>query len=235
MEPIVLTDRLQAVAKEIPQGAHMADVGTDHGYLPTWLIQTGRVERLIASDLRQAPLERARRNVQKHEVADRVDLRLCDGLAGIRPDEVDTVVIAGMGGEIIAKILAAAPWTKACRCILQPMSSHPDLRRWLWSNGYQITLEQLVREGKVLYTVLTATGGESGPFSPAECWAGKQRQGDDAPLRHEYLTRRIRQAEIECAGLARSKIASDRDRLPERQEIRAALIKLQEEWDSWQQ
>ncbi|MEG1396467.1 MAG: class I SAM-dependent methyltransferase [Oscillospiraceae bacterium] len=235
MEPIVLTDRLQAVAKEIPQGARLADVGTDHGYLPTWLIQTGRVERLIASDLRQAPLERARRNVQKHEVADRVDLRLCDGLAGIRPDEVDTVIIAGMGGEVISQILAAAPWTRACRLILQPMSSHPDLRRWLWSNGYEISLEQLVCEGKTLYTILTATGGEVTPFSQAECWAGKQQLGDHAPLRHEYLTRRIRQAEIECAGLERSKKPEDLARLPQTREIRAALIKLQEEWDSWQQ
>ena len=92
----------------MPQGAHLADVGTDHGFLPVWLRLHGRVASAIASDLRPGPLSRARENAAAWGV-DGIDFRLCDGLADIGAEECDTVVIAGMGGENIAAILSAAP------------------------------------------------------------------------------------------------------------------------------
>ena len=106
-----LSPRLQAIAEQVPQGAHLADVGTDHGYLPVWLLRDGRINSAIAADLREGPLNRARETARRFNVEEQISFRLCDGLSAIRPEETDTVTIAGMGGETIISILEAAPWT----------------------------------------------------------------------------------------------------------------------------
>ena len=147
-----LSPRLQGIADQVPAGARFADVGTDHGYLPVWLLLQGRIQHAIASDLR---------------------VRLCDGRAGIAPDEVDTIAIAGMGGETIAMILAAAPWTRQCRLLLQPMTAGEDLRQWLGENGYRIDSERIACEGKRYYTILNVTGGAMSAQTPAELWVGR--------------------------------------------------------------
>ncbi len=180
-----LTPRLQTVADQVPQGAILADVGTDHAYLPTWLLLNGRIKHAIAADLRAGPLDRARETAAYYGVTGTVDFRLCDGLSDIHPHEVDTVAIAGMGGETIAAILEAAPWTKEnTLLLLQPMTSFSDLRLWLQQNGYMIEKEIISREGKRLYSCLIVRGGTMESLSPAELWAG--RQSND-PLRKDYL------------------------------------------------
>ena len=127
-----LTPRLQLLADWVPQGARLADVGTDHAYLPVWLSLHGRVSCAIASDLRKGPLERARLTGKTYG-AENIDYRLCNGLVDIRGEEVDTVAIAGMGGETIASILADAPWTKDGQhtLLLQPMTRSSQLRQFL--------------------------------------------------------------------------------------------------------
>ena len=180
-----LTPRLQAIAEQVPQGARLADVGTDHGYLPVWLLCSGRIDSAIAADLREGPLDRSRETARRFGVAERISFRLCDGLSAIRPEEVDTVVIAGMGGETIVSILEAAPWTKeGTLLLLQPMTRCAELRLWLQKNGYQIAGERIACEGDRLYNILSVTGGEMPPLSPAELWAGRQNGG---PQRLEYL------------------------------------------------
>ncbi len=180
-----LTPRLKAVADQVPDGARLVDVGADHGYLPVWLLLNWRIRRAIASDLRQGPLDNARENARFYGVSERMDFRLCDGLADIHPDEVTAVTIAGMGGETIAAILAAAPWTKEGKTlVLQPMTSLPELRLWLQQHGYAIESESIAREGDKLYSIWTVQGGEMSPLTLAELWAGRQ-SGD--PLRGEYL------------------------------------------------
>ncbi len=180
-----LTPRLQAIADQVEQGAHLVDVGTDHAYLPVWLLLDRRIDHAIAADLREGPLSRARETAEQYGVTEQLSFRLCDGLSGIQPHEVDTITIAGMGGETIAAILEAAPWARDCRLLLQPMTSFPDLRLWLQSNKYTICAERIVREGNRLYSIWDIKGGEMPPLSPAELWVG--RQSDD-PLRREYLT-----------------------------------------------
>lgn len=180
-----LTARLRSVAEQVPQGSTFADIGTDHAYLPVWLLLNGRIDRAIAADLREGPLNRARETVAQFGLDGRVSFRLCDGLTGIKPDEADSIAIAGMGGETIAAILAAAPWTKENKLLLlQPMTSFPDLRLWLQQNGYQIEKECISREGNRLYSCLAVRAGEMEPMTPAELWVGKQ---SDAPLRAEFL------------------------------------------------
>ena len=180
-----LSPRLQAVADQVPEGAVFADIGTDHAYLPVWLLLNGRIDHAIAADLREGPLARARETAAQYGVTDRVSFRLCDGLTGIRAGETDVIAIAGMGGETIASILAAAPWTRECELLLQPMTSFPDLRFWLQQNGYMIENEKVIREGERLYSVWNVTGGTMKQLSPAELWVGVQ---SDDPLRMEYLT-----------------------------------------------
>ena len=107
-----LQPRLQCLADLVPQGARLADVGTDHGYLPVWLLQRGRMESAIASDINALPLDHARATAAEYGVTACIDFRLCPGLAKIGSEECDTVAIAGMGGETIIGILEAAPWTR---------------------------------------------------------------------------------------------------------------------------
>lgn len=124
MRPLFQLDpRLSLCASFVPAGAKLADIGTDHGYLPIWLAKTGRVIHAVAADLRPGPLERAKENVRKYQVEDIVELRLSDGLQAFLPEEADFIVIAGMGGEVIASILGAAPWAEGNR---RPVSPSAD-------------------------------------------------------------------------------------------------------------
>ncbi len=193
-----LAPRLRAIAEQVPQGAHLVDIGTDHGYLPVWLLLAGRVEHAIATDLRSGPLERARQTAKRFQVEEQLDFRLCDGLSAVHPEEADTVVIAGMGGETIASILEAALWTKEeTLLLLQPMTGFAELRSWLQGNGYQIQSERIACEGKRLYSILQVTGGEMPVLTPAEQWAG--RQSSD-PLRAEYLRMIRKKVEKSLSG-----------------------------------
>ena len=159
MESMVLTPRLACLAALVPPGARLADVGTDHGKLPIALLRAGRVASAIGSDIGAGPLEHAARNAAEHGAA--LSLRLAPGLDAVQPDECDTVSIAGMGGQTIADILRAAPWTAdgAHLLLLQPMTMAYELRQWLWANGYAIEREAPCREGRRHYVVIVARGG----------------------------------------------------------------------------
>ena len=139
-----LTPRLRRLADWVPLGTRLADIGTDHAYLPVWLVLEGRVASAIASDLRPGPLQRAKETAKTYGTE--IDCRLCNGLTCITPDEVDTIVIAGMGGETIAAILSAAPWTAMGHhtLLLQPMTRSEALRLFLMEHGYAIKREALV-------------------------------------------------------------------------------------------
>ena len=150
----MLSERLKLIASLIGKGERVADIGTDHAYLPIHLRQNGISERVIASDIGEKPLMSAKRNIEDCG-CDGIETRLCDGLLGIYPDEVDTVVIAGMGGECIAGILENCSWAKNSgkRFICQPMNSPEELRRALLGD-YTLLSEQAVFDGGRVYTVM---------------------------------------------------------------------------------
>ncbi|MFR5385627.1 MAG: class I SAM-dependent methyltransferase [Oscillospiraceae bacterium] len=152
MKRITLQPRLRLLAEMTPHGGRLADIGTDHGYLPVWLLQEGRIPSAIAADVGAEPLEHARRTAEEYETQG-LDFRLCDGLSGIEAEETDTVVIAGMGGETIRDILRAAPWAADGHhtLLLQPMTKVELLRGWLRENGYSCTEERLVQDKGKLY------------------------------------------------------------------------------------
>lgn len=229
-----LSPRLRMVADLVPKGARLADVGTDHAYLPAALILEGTIPSAIAADLRQGPLNRAKLTVRECGLTDRVAFRLCDGLCGIHPEEVEAVVIAGMGGETISAILAAAPWTRErdIPLVLQPMSSMPELRSWLVKNGYRIGIEPLTWEGDTLYTALSVRAGDMEPLTPAELWAGKNSH---QPLRGIWLDRWLEKTERALGGLAQ---ARQEDGVTQRrgllEQVRVGLLEMKKEWDAWQ-
>lgn len=156
---MILTPRLACIASLVPQGARLADIGTDHGKLPVSLLLAGKITSAIGSDIGEGPLAHAARNAKEHGVS--LSLRLAAGLDAVQPEECDTVSIAGMGGQTIADILAAAPWCAQGHhlLLLQPMTMVYELRQWLWANGYEIMRETLCREDRRQYVVLSVRGG----------------------------------------------------------------------------
>lgn len=237
MHEFLLSPRLQLVADLVAPGARFVDVGTDHAFLPVWLIRRGILKEAIASDLRQGPLERARQTAERYQVSQQISFRLCDGLKGILPEEVDTISIAGMGGETIAAILEAAPWTREGhkKLLLQPMSSQQDLRTWLQENGYRVDLEHLAQEGRRIYITMEVTAGTTLPLTAGERWAGRQWQGMKCPLREPLLSEMIRRAERAQAGLRQSGRPEDIARRMEMERAAAELREMREQWNIWQQ
>ena len=228
MRDLELTPRLRQAAAWVPQGARLADIGTDHGHLPIWLLLQGRIPSAIAADLRPGPLSRARENAGRYGVTN-IDFRLCDGLSAIQAEECDAVVIAGMGGENIAAILADAPWTADGRhtLVLQPQSRPEVLRRFLMDHGYAITREALVEDRGHLYPVLEAGAGEM-QLSLGQLHCGVKLLHD--PLWDRYLIEKIIQLQNVVAGRSHSADPADRARAEEQRTIITELLAMREEW-----
>lgn len=186
--------RLSSVAARVRSGARVADIGTDHALLPVWLVQSGQCPSAVASDIGEGPAAAARRTVAGAGLESAVSVRVGDGLAPVWPDEVDDIVIAGMGGETIAEILSAAPWVADphYRLVLQPMSKPERLRIFLAENGFAIQDEDVVAEGERLYTVMTATfTGECHTLSYAAALMGRISRTNDGVRYMKKLGGRI--------------------------------------------
>lgn len=153
-----LDPRLRLCASMIRSGGRVADIGTDHAYLPIWLARNGLIEKAIAADIHLGPLQKAAMNVRRHGVQDLVDTRLSDGLEQVFPNEVDDVVIAGMGGETIAGILQKAVWLKQPdkQLVLQPMTCAKELREFLAGEGYAVKEERATLADGRVYSVMRA-------------------------------------------------------------------------------
>ena len=207
-----MNKRLKAIFSYISDGIGVVDVGTDHGYIPSALAESGYTGNIIASDINEGPLESARRNADEAGVRDRIEFLLCDGLDGCDPSKVDTIVIAGMGGDTICGILDRAEWCIApgYKLILQPMTKAEILRFWLINNGFKITNEEYVRDG-ILYQIMTAEFGASVRYSDAELYTGKYEAICPDRLFPEYLDRLIRR--FEYADKAMNSSESGRDEL----------------------
>ena len=171
-----LTPRLQKIYDITPPSKTVCDIGTDHAYIPVCLTLSGKCERAIASDIRKGPVERAKSTVLLYGAENKVSVRLGGGLETVAEGEAETVIIAGMGGLLIAQILEdskdVAKSAKAL--ILQPMTATAELREYLNRNGYIIEKEFIVREDEKLYTILLVSVGEDTPYTKAELYMGKK-------------------------------------------------------------
>ncbi len=153
---IKLSNRLQAVARQIPAGLRVADVGTDHGYLPVYLVVND-----IASDRGKRPLDSARQLISLLSLENQIDVRLGDGLSVLQPDEAEVICLAGMGGVAIKEIISAGlPLAQAAkRLVLQPQRNVPAVRRFLVSNGFKIVAEDLAEDDGFYYEIIAVEPG----------------------------------------------------------------------------
>ena len=169
---IPLSSRLLACCSFVSPGDRVADIGCDHGYLGIYLLHKGIASAVIAADINEGPLQSAVRNSEKFGVRDKICFYLSDGAQNI-PREFDTMVCAGMGGDTMVSILSAAPWlqSKHYRLILQCQSKTPLLRKYLSDTGWRISQENVLKDGKFLYTVMKVLWQPDSPkLTPAQCY-----------------------------------------------------------------
>ena len=158
-----LSKRLQAVANLVTPGKRLADIGTDHGYVPIWLYEQGRIPSALAMDLREGPLQRAKEHIRMHGLDEKIKTRLSDGLEKLLPGEADSIVIAGMGGMLVVKILTQgqAVLDSVQELILQPQSDLDAVREYLHRTGFVIVQEEMVFEEGKYYHMMKAVHGEN--------------------------------------------------------------------------
>lgn len=152
---IELSKRLSLIARFVNEGSSVCDVGTDHGYLPAFLYLSGKCKSVIATDINEKPLTSARANLERLS-ADGVRLILCDGLEKVTRDDADTVIIAGMGGEVISGIIDRTPFLRdnTVTLILQPTTAAKELRLFLSQNGFAVEKETALSENGKIYSVM---------------------------------------------------------------------------------
>ena len=197
---ISLSKRLSAIAEMVPSCNVLADVGTDHGYLPVWLLQQGRVNRVLASDINAGPLRRAEENAKIYGLSDRMETILADGLDYPDADQAEVITICGMGGETMISILEGAPWTADHRrLILQPQSKLPELEAWMKGHQFGIEDAKLCLDGGKQYLALSVLGGIAWKLSAEETLCLRQD-----PLFSEYVRRELQKAIHAREGLLRS-------------------------------
>ncbi len=187
----MLGARLLAAAAFLQPGRPAADIGCDHGKLAVWLVMKGICPRVVAVDARPMPLARAQALARQTGTADRVDCRLGDGLAVVRPGEVEQVVVAGLSAETIIEILSPHAWVRQLRLVLAPASRPERLRRWLCENGYRLLQEEAVLEGgRARCVMLTAYTGQAAP-APALFYEVGLLHGRQGEAARRYITGRL--------------------------------------------
>lgn len=191
-----INKRLLACSELVREGAVLADVGTDHAYLPIYLLEKGKIGRAVLSDINQGPLNKARENAERAGFIHKVTLRLCNGAGELSDTGATDYAICGMGGELIAEIIEHAPHLKDnnISLILQPMSKPEVLREYLFSSGFEILKERYVTDtGKHYVCILARFSGVNTPFLKEDVAFGKRGTFDLAksPERDEYMKVRL--------------------------------------------
>lgn len=233
---IQLSQRLQAVADLAEDAGVVADVGTDHGYIPLFLIACGKAQRAIAMDINEGPLQRAREHIRQYNQQERIETRLSDGLSKLRPGEAQTIVIAGMGGALMKRILTEGEATAhAADClVLQPQSELPMFRRFLVEYGYRILREDMVYEDGKFYSMMAVKWTESDvgdnlqAMTEADFKYGPLLRARKHPVLRKYLLRQKEQKQkiLERLGKnARQDVSERRAQIREEIEEIEVLLK----------
>lgn len=204
---IKLSQRLQAIADQVPAGARVADIGTDHGFLPCYLAQSEKAELVIACDVNAQPLALAQKNIADYNVGDKVSTRLGNGLSVLKPGEVDVVTIAGMGGALMLEILDASPNVvdRLKRIVLQPNVGAEAVRVWAEKNRWRIVAEDLVKENDIFSVIIVMEPGRSDRFmSAVELYLGPKLLAEHHPLLGLYISEEWEKAQHILNQLAQS-------------------------------
>ncbi|WP_017527781.1 tRNA (adenine(22)-N(1))-methyltransferase [Pseudomonas fluorescens] len=219
MNEQTLSQRLERVAAHIPHGARLADIGSDHAYLPVALLRRGVIEAAVAGEVAATPFQAAKRTVCDNGLEQRIRVRLADGLSAIEPDDrITAVSLCGMGGETIRDILEAgkAHLSGHERLVLQPNGGEQPLRVWLMHNGYRIVSEELLHENRFYYEIIVAERSEPVVYSAEELYFGPLHMQARTPVFLAKWQRALRLKHKALAGFEQA-----RQTLPEakRQEI----------------
>lgn len=193
LQTVKLDARLLSVAALVRPGSRVADIGTDHAYIPVYLLQNGVSPSAVAADLREMPLENAKKTIKMYSLENRIKTVLSDGLDGISENDCDDVVIAGMGGLLMTELIARTNWLKngRFRLVLQPMSHAHELRRFLLENGFDVVEERCSKDGRHYYCAIAAEyTGKAQPFSPAVPYVGTLYRHDDE-ITKAYLKKQL--------------------------------------------
>lgn len=225
-----LAKRLAALAEYVTRGAVAADIGTDHAYLPVYLIKSGICPRVIATDIKAGPLRSAERQVLEQDLGNKIDLRLGDGLKTLSPGEAQVLVLSGIGGNTIRSILEQSPdiMNTVDRLILQPMADPGDLRIWLAANNWMILYEKLVEEDSRIYVIVVAEPGLEKTTEPLLLELGPRLLENGDPLLNNYLNRVIDKYERVLTGLAASASKAARDKEQQLKKKLAEVRRLRE-------
>ena len=192
-----LSKRLQAVADLVSEGLSVADVGTDHGYIPIYLVETGKCKKALAMDVNEGPLLRAKQHIAEHGLSRQIETRRSDGVRSMRQGECDCVVIAGMGGALTIKILeeGKAIFEGLKEFVLQPQSELVKVRQYLCDNGYQVIAEDMVLEDGKFYPMMKVVKGQPLAHDTVELHYGKLLLEQKHPILKEYLDKEVRTKE----------------------------------------
>jgi tRNA (adenine22-N1)-methyltransferase len=211
---MMLSDRLKTIADFVPLNSIVGDIGTDHGYLPVYLIEKGISKKVIASDISKNSLEKIIQLVKLKGLEDKIDIRLGDGLEVFKPFEVDTLVIAGMGGLLIRDILDENKKIadSIVNFILQPNMASKELREYLYENSFEIVDEKLVKEAGKFYEIIFAKRGKDYVEDDIYLEFGKRLFLNKDPLLKEYIQHKIAMVESIIGEL----IATDSQKSRER-------------------
>ena len=221
-----LSERLLACAGFVAPGDRVADVGCDHGYLGIHLLTQGIASSIIASDVNEGPLQSAMHNARKFGVADKMKFYLSDGVRNV-PRDFDCMVCAGMGADTMMSIIhAAAHWLKdpKYRLILQCQSKRPELRQWLYDEGFRINRETLAKDGKFVYSIMEVVYDPGHGITPAESYISPALLADNHPLLGEYYNRVMYGMKLTVEGMRHS----GSDQLPIYESILSDLTALEE-------
>ena len=186
-----LDNRLMAIADLVRKDKIFADIGTDHAYLPVYLVEKGITKKAIAADLRVGPLENARDAVVSYGYSDRIELRLSDGLDNFKDNEVEEIAVAGMGGLLISEFINRTQWLKNenIHLILQPMTHVEELRKTLFDNNFIVDKEVVAKDGDKLYIVLSCYYySDKTAYTELDLIVGKLPYNNDE-LSREYLAK----------------------------------------------
>ncbi|TWC13416.1 MULTISPECIES: tRNA (adenine(22)-N(1))-methyltransferase TrmK [unclassified Pseudomonas] len=214
MNEQTLSMRLERVAAQVPVGARLADIGSDHGYLPVALVRRGVIVAAVAGEVAMTPFRSAERTVRENGLEPWITVRLADGLAAIEPgDGITAVSFCGMGGETIRDILDRdqSRLSGRERLILQPNGGEQPLRLWLMENGYRILGEEVLRENRFDYEIIVAE--RSGPvlYTAEELYFGPLLLGVRSSAFLGKWQRRLRQKQKTLAGFCRARQAVPED------------------------
>ena len=170
-----MSNRLELIASFVKNGIGVADVGTDHGYIPVMLVKRGYKGNIIATDINEGPLNKAKQSLIEADCEEAVELILCNGLDGCESEKIDTIIVAGMGGDTITGILDRAEWCarEDMKLILQPVTKPEILRYWLVNNDFRITNEAQAEENGTVYQIICAVPGRDCRYKDSELFIGR--------------------------------------------------------------